>query len=76
MILTNPEQIDYFRFLSVMQAIKLYLRSGMKLTRAATPTNMRQWASEYTGKEYKRSRQGLEAALLDLEALKNRSDSK
>jgi hypothetical protein len=66
MVLDKPDQIEYLRFLTVMQ--------GIKLTRVATPSNMRKWATEYTGKEYKRSRQGLEAALLDMEAIHTKQE--
>ena len=41
----------------------------MLLTRVATPKKLRTIASQYTGKPYKASRAGLEAALADLKEL-------
>ena len=69
MVLDQPNQIEMLRLFTIIQGIELYLKSGMKLTRMATPANMRAWASQYTGIEYKRSRQGLESALVDLRAV-------
>lgn len=57
--LTTPTQIDGFRVLVLVKSMELYLRHGLKSTRAATPTNMRQWATEYTGVVYPKSRRGL-----------------
>ena len=73
MVLDQPNQIAMMRLFTLIQGIELYLKSGMKLTRIATPANMRTWASEYTGIQYKRSRQGLESAAMDLRALYERA---
>lgn len=73
MVLDQPNQIEMLRLFTIIQGIELYLKSGMKLTRMATPANMRAWASQYTGIEYKRSRQGLESAAMDLRALYERA---
>lgn len=71
--LTTPAQIDGFRVRMVIRAIDLYLKSDgrMILTRTARPADLRRMASEYTGKNYPRSRQGLESARNDLQALFN-----
>lgn len=71
--LTTPAQIDGFRVRMVIRAIDLYLKSDgrMILTRTARPADLRRMASEYTGKNYPRSRQGLESARDDLQALFN-----
>ena len=68
-LLDKPEQIAKMRIFMLIQSIELYLDTGMKTTRIATPANMRTWASQYTGVPYKRSRQGLENALLDLRSI-------
>ena len=60
---------DLYRFITLIEGIELYLKTGMKLTRFATPTLLRNVATQYTGKTYKKSRQGLELALHDLRAL-------
>lgn len=67
--LTTPGQIDLFRAKVLVSAMKLYLNTGMQVNRSYTPTNMRLVASEYTGKAYPRSKQGLQQAHDDLKAL-------
>jgi hypothetical protein len=54
-----------------LQAMAMYLKSEgrMRLSRNATPANLRAIATEFTGKQYPRSRNGLQAAYLDLHAL-------
>ena len=61
--------MEYFRVFAAKQGIELYLKTGMLLTRVATPKKLRTIASQYTGKPYKASRAGLEAALADLRTL-------
>ena len=61
--------MEYFRVFTAKQGIELYLKTGMLLTRVATPKNLRTIASQYTGKPYKASRAGLESALADLKTL-------
>lgn len=68
-VLDKPEQIRKMRIFMIIQGLELYLDTGMKVTRIATPGNLRMWATEYTGVPYKRSRQGLENALLDLRSI-------
>jgi hypothetical protein len=64
--------IDFFRMAIVINAIKIHIKhnGAFRLTRMATPSNLRAIATEYTGKVYPRSRKGLEQALVDLEAIK------
>lgn len=64
--LTTPSQIGGFRIFLLVKSMEMYLLHGIKSTRAATPANMRQWASEYTGVDYPRSRRGLVRAYNDL----------
>ena len=61
--------MEYFRVFAAKQGIELYLKTGMLLTRVATPKKLRTIASQYTGKPYKASRAGLESALADLKIL-------
>ena len=61
--------MEYFRVFVAKQGIELYLKTGMLLTRVATPKKLRTIASQYTGKPYKASRAGLESALADLKIL-------
>jgi hypothetical protein len=57
-----------FRMKVAMLAMKMYIESNGRLmaSRNATPTTMRQVATEFTGKPYARSRKGLELAYIDL----------
>ena len=64
--LTTPAAIDTFRLTLVTKAIGFYLKTGMQVNRAYTPANLKRVASEYTGKQYPRSRKGLETAYADL----------
>lgn len=56
------------RFLTCRMAMKMHLNSNgaMRLTRTATPTNLRNIASEFTGKEYAASKKGMQQAYTDL----------
>jgi hypothetical protein len=63
---TTPAQIDTFRAKDLLQAMKLYLNTGMQVNRMYTPANMKRVVSEYTGTDYPRSRKGLEQAYNDL----------
>lgn len=71
-VLTSPEQIQLVRLSTVIRALETHIKfkGKFRLTRMATPTTMRQIASEFTGKTYARSMKGLETALADLAALK------
>lgn len=71
-VLDTPEQIDALRLTVLIQCLQTHIKFGgrMRLTRMATPTTMREIASEYTGKRYARSMKGLETALADLTELK------
>jgi len=54
-----------------MHSLKLYIQTNgrMQSSRMATPSNMRAIATEFTGRIYPRSRNGLVKALADMEAL-------
>lgn len=70
-IFDTPATIDWFRAKVIYSAIGIYLKTGMQVNRAYTPANMKRVVSEYTGKTYPRSRQGLEQAYADLGLLIN-----
>lgn len=57
--------INWYRLLVAIKAAELYIKTGMKASRVATPSNIREIVSGYTGKEYARSRKGLEQAVAD-----------
>lgn len=71
-MLTTPEQINLVRLSVVIRSLETHIKFNGKfrLTRMATPTVMRQIATEFTGKTYARSMKGLETALTDLKKLK------
>ena len=62
---------EWLRLKTLILALRAYYTSGgkMLLTRTATSSNMRQWASGYTGVQYSRGMKGILAALSDLEAI-------
>lgn len=68
------DAIGGFRGVVILSAAKLYLSTGMMANRSYTPANMRAAISQYTGKQYPRSRKGLEKAVADLQALKDKAD--
>lgn len=60
-----------YRGLILISSMKMFLKHGMRMTRIATPANMRAIATEFTGKPYARSRKGLEQAYADMVALRD-----
>lgn len=68
----DGSKVMFMRLTCTIQGMRIHQRTGgkMKLTRMATPALLRQVATEFTGKKYSRSTQGMSAALTDLEALK------
>lgn len=61
--------INWLQVRMILSAGDLYLKHGIKASRNATPANLRSLCTAYTGKEYVRSRKGLETALADLRSL-------
>lgn len=51
--LVGPDAVNLFRAATLKSALNLYARTGMLMTRGATPTRLLQMAKEYTGKTYK-----------------------
>lgn len=61
---TGEKEVNTFVLVVIKNAIKLYIKTGMKANRDYTPTNMLRKASEFTGVAYKRGQ--LQIALDDL----------
>lgn len=53
--ISGRDGMHYFRALHVRMGLSLWIKSGMRLTRAVGPTQLLALASEYTGKQYKRN---------------------
>jgi len=68
-IFDDSDKINKLRAVTLMHGIKLYLKAGIQPSRQITPTYMRNAASHYTGKKYKRGAKGLQDALSDLRAI-------
>jgi hypothetical protein len=64
----GPDATALFAAAALRSAINLYLKAGIKVNRAYTPTAMLAAASRYTGIIYPRGNRGLTAALFDLNA--------
>lgn len=68
--MTNTfDQMKMMRLVMLVKSMELYLDTGIKTTRIATPTRMREIASEFTGKEYPRSNKGLRQAFVDVQEI-------
>lgn len=67
--------INRMTVMYIVQGIEMHLNFGMRLTRMATPAFLRQSATNFTGTQYPRSRQGLEQALTDCRALLAQADA-
>jgi len=62
----GPDATKLFATKMIQSAIDLYLKTGIKVNRAYTPTAMLAAASRTTGKTYPRGKLGLEQASADL----------
>lgn len=62
----GPDATKLFAAITVRSGINLYLKTGLKPSRAYTPTNMSAFVSNITGKTYKRGKGGLAQAAADL----------
>lgn len=60
--------VDTYRAITLKHAIAFYAKTGMKVNRAYTPTNMLRAAGEITGCKYRPSREQYAKAIADLEA--------
>ena len=61
--------INWLQVKIIIRAIDTYCKFGMQLARNGSPAHLRALASQYTGKQYSRSRKGLEQAGADLAKL-------
>jgi hypothetical protein len=62
----GPDAIHLMRAITLRASIRLYAKTGIKSTRAATPSLMLRIAKEYTGKDYK-GRDKFDLAMADLD---------
>lgn len=53
-VFSGRAAVDVFRAKTLASALRLYAKTGMKVNRAYTPTNMLATASSITGKKFKR----------------------
>ena len=67
-MISTQHGIEMYRMSVIHSAIKLYLKTGMKVNRMYTPANMVQAVAQKTGKVYKRGKAGMTEAFNDLEA--------
>jgi hypothetical protein len=67
-MISTQHGIEMYRMSVIHSAIKLYLKTGMKVNRMYTPANMVQQVTQKTGKVYKRGKAGMTEAFNDLEA--------
>ena len=67
-MISTQHGIEMYRMTVIHSAIKLYLKTGMKVNRMYTPANMVQQVTQKTGKVYKRGKAGMTEAFNDLEA--------
>jgi hypothetical protein len=68
------DQSRYMRLVTAIQGMEIHLKykGKMRLTRLATPQNLRAIATEFTKKKYARSEKGMETALSDLKEFKEK----
>lgn len=57
---------DRIRLMCLKKAIEIYLKTGMRVSRNASPKVLRAIAKGYTGSTYAASRKGLASALADI----------
>jgi hypothetical protein len=65
-VFSGPAGVATYQALAIKHALKLYAKTGMKVNRNYTPTNMLRTAGNITGKTYKRGQ--FQQAIDDLEA--------
>jgi len=67
MVVDTPEGIKSFRMLVIRNALRAYVKHGMRVNRGYTPARMVKAASEFTGKTYTARQTAI--ALADMEKL-------
>lgn len=63
--LYGPDAMKWMKAIALRSSLKFYAKTGMKMTRVATPTMMLTMASEFSGKPYKRGEYDKAVADLD-----------
>jgi hypothetical protein len=67
-MISTPHGIEMYRMSVIHSALKLYIKSGMKVNRMYPPGKMVQAVAQKTGKTYKQGKNGMTEAFNDLEA--------
>jgi hypothetical protein len=65
--LTAPGARERFHAMQLRSALRLYAKSGMLVTRGASPKRLLALVTNYTGKRYANSAKGHAAAIADLD---------
>lgn len=60
---TGAESVNLYRAVLIKNALKLYIKTGMKANRAYTPKNMLAVVKEFTGVSFPNTAKGRQAAL-------------
>lgn len=63
------EQVADFRAIAIRKAIQMWVKHGIKASRAYTPSAMAQAAGSITGKTYTSSKKSLTQAAEDIAAM-------
>lgn len=66
---TGPADTNTYRQIAIKVALKGYLKHGLLMNRARTPSTMVAAIAHDTGKTYPRGRKGQEQALADITAI-------
>lgn len=64
--IVGKDAINLYRAATLKAALSLYAKSGIRMTRTATPMAMLAMAKEYTGKTYKRGEHAKAAEDMDV----------
>ena len=66
MELVTAHSIEMYRMSVIRSALKLYIKTGMKVNSMYTPSNMLSAIGKKSGKTYKKSKQGYAEAFEDV----------
>ena len=67
--MTNLATRSVVHQLQLKHALKLYAKTGMLVTRGATPKRLLEMATGHTGRAYKNTPAGRDACVADLQAM-------
>lgn len=68
-VYAGSDGVDLYRLQALIRALRLHLATGLIPSRGLTRRRMLDLAEGYTGKRYRNSAKGSEAALVDLAEL-------